>query len=64
VVSSLSRVRSDPPALRLLLFAMAMAGAIGRTITRSPPPLSYGVDADSTRLERAHGLILWLTFSL
>ena len=35
--------------------AMAMAGAIGGARWRSPlPALSYGVDVDSTRLERAH----------
>ncbi len=45
MVSSLSRVRSDPRA-PLLFFAMAlamalaMAGAIGGARWRSPPPLS------------------------
>ena len=40
--------------------AMAMAGAIGAAWWRSRPPLagSYGVDIDSTRLARAHGV--WL----
>jgi hypothetical protein len=38
--------------------AMAMAGRIGGAQWRSAPPLagSYGVDVDSTRLRRAHGV--------
>ena len=38
--------------------AMAMAGAIAAAWWRSRPPLagSYGVDVDSTRLARAHGV--------
>jgi hypothetical protein len=40
--------------------AMAMAGGIGGAQWRSAPPLagSYGVDVDSTRLRRAHGIAL------
>ena len=42
------------------MMAMAMAGAIAAARWRSPPPLagSYGVDGDSTRLARAHGVSL------
>ena len=44
----------------VLYFTMAMAGAIGGVEWRSRPPLagSYGVDVDSTRLRRAHGISL------
>jgi hypothetical protein len=44
---------------------MAKAGMIGGAQWRSAPPLagSYGVDVDSTRLSRAHGL-LGLTISI
>jgi hypothetical protein len=48
----------------ILLFAMAMAmaGRIGGAQWRSAPPLagSYGVDVDSTRLRRAHGVAIIL----
>ena len=42
----------------VLYFTMAMAGAIAAAGWRSPPPLagSYGVDVDSTRLARVHGV--------
>jgi hypothetical protein len=50
----------------VLFFPMTMAGAIGGAQWRSPPPLGvrYGVDVDSTRLQRAHGIFLPLTRSL
>jgi len=50
----------------VLYFTMAMAGAIAAARWRSPPPLagSYGVDVDSTRLARAHGVSLASTLAL
>jgi hypothetical protein len=48
------------------IFAMAMAGAIGGARWRSSPPPapSYGVDVNSTRLQRAHGIALAAALAL
>ena len=52
----------------ILLFAMAMAmaGRIGGAQWRSAPPpsLRYGVDVDSTRRRRAHGVGLTAALAL
>jgi hypothetical protein len=67
VVSSLARAgigatrarrRRGGIADSIFAMAMAMAGRIGGAQWQSAPPLAgrYGVDVDTTRLRRAHGV--------